>query len=338
VFNPEWEQLKIPVALEELIKGLTAILERRPPQAGEEQTGDAMQVDVPLQPADSTPLQSKSKSKSKIMTESLETRKLGYVHLANDAQPRSQSSINKSISLFLAKNQARNDASNRAEFLSSLAERRKRQRGEEDEGGDSSHPPIDLSDAKGSDIEGQKTRTCARADAKPIDRDAQMKYDIAKDDWGPLSRSAKAGLLSEIPLEADVKLRIKEELTTAGLDERLKNIEDHMAVRFVPNPPRTLLARLQFLEDHLVKLEKEYPPWAALHFNQPARGWPPPPRTTPIIVPLHLRDTKVEATPVDPPPAAKSKSKNKKARSSLQRAVMERLEVQKAKAEPGCLT
>lgn len=40
----------------------------------------------------------------------------------------------------------------------------------------------------------------------------------------------------------------------------------------VPAPPRTLLARLQFLEDHIIQLEKEYPPWAALHFNQPHRG------------------------------------------------------------------
>ena len=30
--------------------------------------------------------------------------------------------------------------------------------------------------------------------------------------------------------------------------------------------------RLKFLEDHIVQLEKEYPPWAALHFNQPRRG------------------------------------------------------------------
>lgn len=44
------------------------------------------------------------------------------------------------------------------------------------------------------------------------------------------------------------------------------------SLNVVPNPPRTLLARLKFLEDHLVKLEKEYPPWAALHFNQPGRG------------------------------------------------------------------
>ncbi len=40
----------------------------------------------------------------------------------------------------------------------------------------------------------------------------------------------------------------------------------------VPSPPRSLLDRLKFLEDHLVHLEREYPPWAALHFNQPRRG------------------------------------------------------------------
>ena len=101
------------------------------------------------------------------------------------------SRINKSISLFLAKNQARNDASNRAEFLISLAERRKRQGVEEDIGGAS-------------------PKTCARVDAKAIDRDAQMKYVIAKD-------------------------KVDEEVPSTpyhGLVERLKNIEDHIAVRF----------------------------------------------------------------------------------------------------------
>ena len=71
--------------------------------------------------------------------------------------------------------------------------------------------------------------------------------------------------------------------------------------------------------------------------------WPPPPRTTPIIVPVHLRDTgstSIDAAPIDLP-AAKSKptkAKNKKTKSSLHRAVMERLEVQKAMSEPGYLT
>lgn len=147
----------------------------------------------------------------------------------------------------MAKNQARNDASNRAEFLSSLVERRKHQRvGDGDD--DSAHSTsIDSSDAMGSDIGG---KTCARVDAKAIDRDAQMKYDIAKDDCGPLSRSAKAGLLSEkgkmksSPLEAEgmetkpkttIKQEIDEDIPSTrypGLDERLKNIEDHIAVRF----------------------------------------------------------------------------------------------------------
>lgn len=40
----------------------------------------------------------------------------------------------------------------------------------------------------------------------------------------------------------------------------------------VPSPPRTLWGRLKFLEDHITRLEKDYPPWAALHFNQPNRG------------------------------------------------------------------
>ena len=147
----------------------------------------------------------------------------------------------------MAKNQAKNDASNRAEFLSSLAERRKCQQ-VGGEGGDSSYPnSMDSSDAMSSDIGGQKTRTCARVDAKPIDRDAQMNYDIAKDDWGPLSRSAKAGLPSDkgkMSLETEametkpktaIKKEVEEEVTSArypGLDERLKNIEDHIAVRF----------------------------------------------------------------------------------------------------------
>lgn len=64
--------------------------------------------------------------------------------------------------------------------------------------------------------------------------------------------------------------------------------------------------------------------------------WPPPPRQTPIIVPSHLT---TKDAPIEPASAAlgntdeaagaltKGKNKNK---SSLHRAVMEKLEVQKA--------
>jgi len=40
----------------------------------------------------------------------------------------------------------------------------------------------------------------------------------------------------------------------------------------VPSPPASLLHRIKFIEDHMIQLESEYPPWAALHFNQPRRG------------------------------------------------------------------
>lgn len=121
----------------------------------------------------------------------------------------------------------------------------------------------------------------------------------------------------------------------------------------VPSPPRSLIDRVKFLEDHIIHVEKQFPPWAALHFNQPNRGvsnflhtwntshniilqWPPPPRLTPIIVPSHLTSTTSQpekaavvsdAESEDMKAKAKAKARNK---SSLHRAVMERLEVQKA--------
>jgi hypothetical protein len=49
-----------------------------------------MQVDVPSQP---TATANSTQSKSDVSTESLETRKLAYIQLANGAQPRSPSSV-----------------------------------------------------------------------------------------------------------------------------------------------------------------------------------------------------------------------------------------------------
>jgi len=73
-----------------------------------------------------------------------------------------------------------------------------------------------------------------------------------------------------------------------GLGERLINLEAHLAYdmvgvrwrrcteilylkRFrvyviVPSPPVSLLDRVRFIEDHIMRLERDYPPWAALHF------------------------------------------------------------------------
>ncbi len=150
--------------------------------------------------------------------------------------------LTKSISQYLSRNRARNDASNRAEFL---------------------RPPSDTS--------------CARTDAKMLNRDTQMKYDIAKNEDGPLRRTMKK-----------VEEEKADEAESPALSERIANVETHLAVHYgmyptasnltasqclaVPSPPASLPARIQFLEEHIIRLEKEYPPWAALHFNQPRRN------------------------------------------------------------------
>lgn len=124
-----------------------------------------------------------------------------------------------------------------------------------------------------------------------------MKYDIAKNEDGPLRRTLKNGVLANATSTSSTSKvganGAPDEVPSASrypaLDERLQNVEKHLAIRYggsrlylppyvnstvllVPLPPRSLLDRLKYLEDHVIHLEKEYPPWAALHFNQPNRG------------------------------------------------------------------
>ncbi|KAL6298376.1 hypothetical protein BKA93DRAFT_820415 [Sparassis latifolia] len=320
IMNTEWERKTVPTALGELMRELLRLGESK---RAEEENAIAKQE----QPEE----------------RSLEERKLDYVHFANGAVPRSQTSITKSISLFLAQNRARNDESNRTEFLQSLTEKRRRlsELGEESSGVISS---------------------CSRTDAKTQNRDVQMKYDIAKNEDGPLRKTLRVGSAPDASTAQGRSCRdataprghaeqsfddVGAELYPA-LDERLGNVEAHLAVRYVPSPPRSLFDRLKFLEDHIIQLEKEYPPWAALHFNQPNRGWPPPPRPTPIIVPSHLTSTATNASQPHSPHSTEHdagavgsttsdsnapKGRGKQGRtnkSSLHRAVMEKLEVQKA--------
>ncbi|KAJ7187923.1 hypothetical protein C8R46DRAFT_877498 [Mycena filopes] len=289
---------------------------------------------------------------------SFEERKLDYVHTANAA---SQTSITKSISVFLAQNRAKNDASNRAEFLHSLAER-KRKRDPADEGDDA---PPDSPDGEAKD----DPSSCARTDAKPVDRDVQMKYDIAKNHDGPLRRTTRQKSKPAAPpppvaapaaspttstrtktkqqqqqlkkSASPATVKSDPESTKAAsvhfaLDQRVENIESHFSVRYVPGPPDTLLSRLAYLEEHIVRLEKDYPPWAALHFNQPNRGWPPPPRATPIIVPANQRSlsTNTASLPtVVTVGGVNVNVKTKNTGSSLQRAIMDKIAVNEARAD-----
>ncbi|KAN0129263.1 hypothetical protein V8E53_012962 [Lactarius tabidus] len=300
--NPDWEKKVVPEALRDLHSSISQLLDV---QSGSRGTPDR----------------------------SLEERKLDYVHIEKGAEPRSPSAINKSISELLARNRARNDASNRAEFLHPS----KRFRTTDASG--------DLPSNEGDDdIE---HTSCARADAKTTDRDVMMKFDIAKNEEGPLRRTLTAEVKVENQIPTDERADGSSLVTAKrhpGLDERLKNLETHLAMRYVPSPPASLLHRIKCVEDHIVQLERDYPPWAALHFNQPRRGWPPPPRPTPVIVPSHLTSNPAadssSAAKGSTPPAPSTYSgnavtevrttKGRASRSSLHRAVLEKLEVQRA--------
>ncbi|KAH8828352.1 hypothetical protein DL96DRAFT_1555791 [Flagelloscypha sp. PMI_526] len=210
------------------------------------------------------------------------------------------------IANLIAENRARNDGSNKREFLTSVRER------------------------LGQNDKAEEYASCSRADAKFVDRDSQMKYDIAKNDDGPLKRTMKQ-TLDQPPPHVTTSTSQSDDLAT---DERLSNIEQHLALRYVPSAPATFQARLQYVEDHIVRLEKEYPSWAAVHFNQPRRGWPTPPRATPIVVSPHMRlaDSKSSSSQKSKaevlPPIHGVASRN--TGSSLQRAVVERIQVKQA--------
>ncbi|KAJ3787858.1 hypothetical protein GGU10DRAFT_414532 [Lentinula aff. detonsa] len=305
VMNLDWEKQKVPGALQELANNIQKI------QQGQFE-------DQPF-----------------------EDRKLDHVHLSSGCELKTPTSLTKSISTFLAQKRANNEASNRAEFLRSLADQRPQ-----------NEPSPDAEKAV-------PHSSCARTDAKALDRNAQIKYDIAKNEDGPLRRTMRnrdssgsaspAALPSTSTSKGKVKATAfeneKAEITLVtdlssdrhpGLDERLTNIENHLSVRYVPHAPQSLLDRLRFLEEHIIKLEKDYPPWAAIHFNQPSRNWPPPPKQTPIIVPpsMNRQQPKLDSPSQSTPNATSltgnlTKSKN----SSLHRAVMERLEVHNAKLD-----
>ena len=125
--------------------------------------------------------------------------------------------------------------------------------------------------------------SCARTDARHVDRDAQMKYDIAKNEDGPLKRTMKkeadgqgsgqAGPSATSSAAPGVAAPGKAAGGgPADFRERVTAVEQHLALQYVPTPPNSVAARLKMIEDHITHLERDYPPWAALHFNQPNRG------------------------------------------------------------------
>jgi hypothetical protein len=130
--------------------------------------------------------------------------------------------INKSISELLARNRARNDASNRAEFLHT---HRRLHAGEASE-------VLRPGEGESDEVE---SASCARADARTVDRDVMMKFDIAKNEEGPLRRTLKVEMKNENNRSADKTIEGDHSVTAGrhpGLDERLKILETHLAMRY----------------------------------------------------------------------------------------------------------
>ncbi|KAL0073746.1 hypothetical protein J3Q64DRAFT_1745028 [Phycomyces blakesleeanus] len=122
--------------------------------------------------------------------------------------------------------------------------------------------------------------TCARADAREINRNIQMKFDIVNNEDGPLARS----MLSANEL---VRQTGSSSHKDQGIIDRLQDIEEHLNVRFEADarPPFSLAERIKILENTLMELERQHPTWSAIHFNQPNRVFPPPPPVTYIARP-----------------------------------------------------
>ncbi|KAL5507108.1 RPS8A [Sanghuangporus vaninii] len=325
LLNEDWERKKVPSAINTLVQDLSELVE-----------GDH----------------------SKLQKKGLEERKLEHVQFQKGMEEQSPSSAVKSVSQFLRQSRKRNNASNRVEFLLSVAEKRRRLNGLDESSNEvNTEELVEKRDKPGGMDVDEAIASCARADAKYQDRDTQIKYDIAKNEDGPLRRTMKRsqgnGESNEthpqhsltMPRDGSLEPDAKNHPGTAA---RLETIEEHLAVRYVPSRPRSLFDRLKFLEDYIIRLERDHPPWAALHFNQPNRGWPPPPRSTPIIVPPHLASTESSTTPSEAGAVAQGRGTGlagavpsgqttasklaggTKGKSSLHRAVMERLEIQRA--------
>jgi hypothetical protein len=264
-------------------------------------------------------------------TRELEERKVDYVQDAIHAVspttvsiycryffgPRSQTNaftamfqLNRSISHMLAMNRARNNTSNTLEFLRPAKRRRV--------GGDLVSTDIDGA-PDGGDVT-MPVPTSARTDPIKVDRDVQMKYDVATVSHGEglLKRTvhvASAGPTLAAPhdhpgtrddgqgaggirvAKGPKRITLDPNISTLerhpSLEERFRNIEDHLAIRYgvflsrfaldfslslnstsvvlVPGPPEDIRLRLKSIEEHIIRLEREYPPWAAFHFNQPRR-------------------------------------------------------------------
>ncbi|KAG2205975.1 hypothetical protein INT47_005293 [Mucor saturninus] len=216
--------------------------------------------------------------------------------------------VNQRINTFIQAKQNELDESNRTEFLSR-------------------HDP------KADDV------TCARTDAREINRNIQMKFDIVNNEDGPLARS----LLSYNDANKQQDLSKSTSNTCADPSERISNIEQHLNIRLDEGakPPFSTFERIKILENTLMDIERQHPRWAAVHFNQPNRQFPPPPPVKYITRPpssveeevIPIQETYISTPMVTTAPQGRLKTQGR-ANSSLTRAVIDQLNQQVSVVDP----
>ncbi|KAI1313473.1 hypothetical protein EDD11_002534 [Mortierella claussenii] len=181
--------------------------------------------------------------------------------------------LEKRMADFIATKREQINESNRQEFIK----------------GDNSRadaPGAEWTNENGDDDDG-----CARVDARKLNRTTQMKLETVKNE-ALTKTNPRAHTQASDP-----------NMATSGLDERLRNIQVHLNLRIAAMPTCTIAERVRIVEDVIIQLERDYPLWSALHFNQPNRVFPPPPSVTTvsrnaknqiIMSGEHLRTTLIE--------------------------------------------
>ncbi|KAI9592149.1 hypothetical protein BDF19DRAFT_425641 [Syncephalis fuscata] len=148
---------------------------------------------------------------------------------------------------------------------------------------------LGLMQRKRADIDKNNTEYSARTNPTELNRTIQMKLDVVDNGGEPLSRLvAGSSLLNKASSTSTTSSPWSKPIVgNTGVDERLRNIEQHLNVQYATSVPIDIYERLKVLEDKIMQLEREHPTWAAIHFNQPGRTFPPPP--TPTIVKKSIR-------------------------------------------------
>ncbi|PIA16592.1 hypothetical protein COEREDRAFT_81243 [Coemansia reversa NRRL 1564] len=139
--------------------------------------------------------------------------------------------------------------------------------------------------------------TCARTDAKGVSCGVKVLKEPVQGEKNLLGKSNFPPQSSVSDSAKAVRLPVEEPLS--GLEERVNNIRDHLSVEFVPESV-SIHRRVAALEDRIMQLEREFPPWSAEHFNQPCRRYTQPPQSVVYRV-LPLSGTTQASAPASIP-------------------------------------